>query len=299
MFLLIALTECATITCKALEDRSKTEVCNKYKSLYVKKFKGTCHKKGSSTCALGTHASGDYTDAVNRINFYRYLCGLGPMKKSTQANIIKQENQACTIMQANNVFSHSLSSSLKCYTSGGATAASSSNIYWYSGTACAADSISCYMDDTGVDSLGHRRWLMLPSLSELAIGVNGHYSAVRVFGSGFIRKGTKKPVILAYPPPGPVPVDLIYKEWSFSRQFNNKNSNVHNMPSDTTVSIKCGSKAISIKSKKLYNENTAMYSGIIKFIPSRLPKAGETFTVTVSSKKAGTTWKYAVKAVSC
>ena len=298
MLFLIALTQCATVTMKSLEDRSKTEVCNKYKSLYVKKFTGKCHTKGSSKCALGKHAAGDYTDAVNRINFFRYLCGLGTMKKSTQANIIKQQNEACTIMEANNYFSHSLPKNLKCYTSGGATAASSSNLYG-GYQACAVDSITAYMDDTGVDSLGHRRWLMLPLLSELAVGVNGQYSALRVFGNGFNRKGTKKPAILAYPPPGPVPVNLIFKYWSFSRQFNNKNTNVHNMPSDTTVSIKCGSKTIGVSGKKLFNENTAMYSGIVRFQPARLPKAGETFTVTVSSKKAGTTWKYAVKAVNC
>ncbi|KAH0789913.1 CAP domain-containing protein [Histomonas meleagridis] len=296
LFLLCSFGLSATVTWNELQSRSKSTICSKYNSLYKAKHTGSCHTASSSKCNIGKHAAQDYTDALNRLNFFRYLTGLSTLKKSTNSTLIKEQNQACLIMETNNVFSHSLSSSLSCYTKGGGLAASKSNIYWHSRAACASASINSYMNDNGVDSLGHRRWLLLPTLSELAVGVVGHYSALRVMQ--FPRTSTSSPKFIAYPPPGPVPSDLIYSYWSFSRQWNPKSQSAHNMPSDTKVSITCNGKSISV-SQKLYTENTAMYSGIVKFKPARLPSVGEKFDVTIQSKSANTVWKYSVTAVSC
>ncbi|KAH0790136.1 CAP domain-containing protein [Histomonas meleagridis] len=288
----------ATVTWPELENRTPQEVCSKYNTLHVYTHGYKCHVASSDECGVGYQTDADKSDALNVMNFYRYACGLNDLVQSQDAAVIQSEMEACKIMEANGIFSHDLTDqSLTCWTQAGSTGASSSNIYWSSGTACGSNSIASYMDDRGVSSCGHRRWLLLPTLSELAQGVNGHYSATRVFG--FNRVGTSSPIFIAYPPPGAFPVNLIPDVWTFSRQWNPSGGSLHSMPSDTQVSVTYDGTAISLSDVSTDTQNSAMYSGVVFFTPASKPTNGQKVQVVITSMSADTEWRYSFQAVDC
>ena len=65
-----------TVAYPSLQNRIKSDVCAKYQSLYIPKHQGPCHIPGKSPCSIGRHEEQDFNDAVNAINFFRYLNGL-------------------------------------------------------------------------------------------------------------------------------------------------------------------------------------------------------------------------------
>lgn len=270
-----------TVAYPSLQNRIKSDVCAKYQSLYIPKHQGPCHIPGKSPCSIGRHEEQDFNDAVNAINFFRYLNGLDFVKKSTNAKIIREENEAAMVMNANNKLTQSLDKHMKCYKSGAATGARNSILAKASPSVCASRTITRYMLEANSTRLSHRRWILDPKFSEVAIGVVGKYSALRI--NRIPKTGKTKPAFIAYPPPGPVPDDLIPDTWSFS--------NNHNMLSDAKVTVKCNGESIPIVQQ--------MNFGIVNFKPERLPEIGEMFEVEVKSSKANTTWKYTVTPVSC
>ncbi|KAH0790120.1 facilitator of iron transport 1-like [Histomonas meleagridis] len=297
LFLLISTClSITTITWDELENRTPQEVCSKYNTLHVRTAT-TCHIPSEDECGVGTQTEEDKKDALNYMNFYRYACGLGELVQSTDAEVIQEQMEACTIMEANDLFSHYLDdTSLACWTSGGQSGARNSNIFWSSGAACGSRSIDSYMDDSDVESCGHRRWLLLPTLSQLAQGVNGHYSATRVMS--FDRTGTSSPKFIAYPPPGAFPVNLIPNVWTFSRQWDPSSTTAHNMPSDSQVSLTYDDQTITC-TIEIDTENTAMYSGAVKFQPATKPTAGQTVKVVITSVSLDTEWRYSFVASDC
>ncbi|OHT06060.1 hypothetical protein TRFO_05715 [Tritrichomonas foetus] len=200
-FLVLALST-QIITWDALENRTPDDICKLYEDNYVFQKTGNCYTEGEG-CQYGTQSAEDIDHTTRRINFYRVITGLLPTTTGTEEVYRDNVNQACIIMQKNKIFSHSLTNtSLECWSQSGQTGAASSNIYYASVNTCSTSSISAYMG-----SLGHRRWVLHPPLISAYASVVGGYSALKVFGMP--NNGSAEAFFIAYPPPGPVPYNVI------------------------------------------------------------------------------------------
>lgn len=282
----------------SLEGRSPDDVCHRYmKDIIQLKEVENCHIPDAGECNSGKQNPQDVINTVRMLNYFRYLTGLSDLVESKDIKIKKQQMDACLVMSINDMFMHNLDSAKLCLSESAKIGARSSNIFQDSRATCAYKSIQTYIDDESSMDLGHRRWILYPKLSEVAVGVYGQYSALRVFN--FTSKGKEKPTFIAYPPPGPVPIELIYNYWSFSRKFDDSSDETHNMPRDTTVKVTCDGKEIPIEYELQNSSNRAMYSGIVRFQLSDKVVVGKTYTVSVQSKSENLEWKYVVKPVNC
>lgn len=279
-----------------LEKRSADSICQSYQTNYVWNRKNPCYTPGHD-CIYGEHSQEDMEWTTKRVNFFRQLTGLSTIPQSTNKELINQTNQASLIMDKNNIFGHDLSNkSLKCWSEPGQNGAKNSNIYVTTGTACSTDSIPTYIDDSNTPSLGHRRWILNPPLSEVVSGVGEKHSALLVMGVTQGANAVSK--FLAYPPPGPVPSSLIYTDWSFSRNYTQAESEEHNkMPEDTKVRMKCDNTIMEVQTT-LQNSNSVMYPGMVKFNGQKI-QAGSYCKVIVSSDSADIEWRYTVQVIKC
>lgn len=180
-------------------------------------------------CDAGELSPDGVNDGMRRTNYYRWLAGLGP----AAAAAAHAQAQHCALVSAWNPVgpgAHSPDPSAVCYTPEGAAGAGSSNIAW--GVHTPVSAIDAWMDDWGNETtMGHRRWILNPPLSNVQLGVYhggtsyGGASCMSVFGSG---GSGPRPDWVAYPPPGFSPAGLpgigsgrsnqwtFHAPWSFS-----------------------------------------------------------------------------------
>jgi uncharacterized protein YkwD len=168
----------------------------------------------ANTCDAGS-TSQAYSDAsFDLINYYRAMVELAPVVNDVSKNLASQE--AALMMSVNNALSHSPPESWTCYTADGATAASKSNLAL---GASGPGAIRLYIRDpgSGNEAVGHRRWILHPPRSSFGIGSVG--GSTRSANSLYVFAGTAtRPAtdIVAWPPRGYVPYQLVYPRWSFS-----------------------------------------------------------------------------------
>ena len=211
----------------------------------------------------GTTASA-YRDAVfARINWFRSMAGV-PAIISFDPTYNAKDQQAALMFSANRQISHTPPSSWVDWSSGGAEAASNSNICLYYGQNWTdSGCIALYILDSGTNNaeVGHRRWLLYPQTQIMGTGdvpVNGSYygaNAVWVFDG---RYGSPRPAtrdnFVAWPPPGYVPYQLVYPRWSFSypgADFSN-----------ATVTMTRSGSPVAVRLETLangYGENTLVW----------------------------------------
>lgn len=296
-FLVILINSKVIIEFPELEKRSAKDVCKDYQNNYVWTPKSKYYIPRDD-CTYGTHSTEDIEMTTKRVNFFRHLVGLSKIPQSTNKEYINKVNQACLVMDKNGVYGHNLSNpNLKCWSSAAQDGARFSNLCYFSDEASSAQSIQVYMEDTGVPSLGHRRWVLNPPLSQVVTGASLHYSALMVLR---MPDSTEPcPVFIAYPPPGPVPSDLIYKRWHFSRYYKNAfYDDEHDfMPDDTKVQIKCENGDVKVN-PVLDSSNGAMYPGAVIFNGGNIP-AGSYCKVAISSESADTEWRYTIQSITC
>ena len=275
-----------------LDSRQRSAMCKKYSSDYVRKFKNaTWQKTDDSTCSLGKYLEEeDHADAARRLNFYRWLVGF-----EREVYISKNYTKQCQECAANNLanggLEHHPAAGSLCYTSDAATACGSSNLAM--GTRNGADDITLYIDDRGIDSLGHRRWCLNPTGYEYGLGRKYNYGALKTF---YTRSGDYEDIPMnAYPPQGPFPVELIPPDWSF-----NLNSKVmmNKAPKSVTVKRNDGQDVKTTYSGSLLDNG---YGGgnWIKFIPEKtMIKANFSYAVSITLDN-GDIYKYTVMPTSC
>jgi len=163
---------------------------------------------GLTLCEIGATTEGAIQDAIRRINMFRKLAGLPPVTEDPE---YRDMVQACAVlMNANQEINHYPPTDWMCWTSLGAEGAASSNLAI--GIDDPADAQSHYMWDTGVDSVGHRRWLLGFQLGRVAIGFAGNCSCTRVHDT----TGETDRTWTAYPPPGPVPIEMVRSPWGLA-----------------------------------------------------------------------------------
>lgn len=196
--------------------RSPAQVCAAYAEGYRSRVTGMDFVPGAGMCDVGALTRPAIDDALARLNFHRWLAGLGPVRDEPTQNAAAQ---ACSVISAWNPAgpaAHFPPATATCYSPTGAGGAGSSNIAW--GSANAADAIDQWMIDWGNDTtFGHRRWFLYPFLDDVGIGFYrggnnyGSASCSAVFGGG---NSGPNPAWFSFPPAGFSPESVTRWTWS-------------------------------------------------------------------------------------
>jgi hypothetical protein len=186
--------------------RTEAEVCSTYRAGLVENATATW-TPGPDRCSPGSMPRAAIDDTLRRIAMYRWLVGLGPVSDDAELDRL---DQACAIMEAmNGGLNHMPPPSWICYSADGASAAMQSNLAL--GARSAARAIDLFMVDSGVASLGHRRWVLNGPLGPVGVGFADSASCLAVFDMN----GVSSRLWTAYPNPGPAPIDTARGTWSF------------------------------------------------------------------------------------
>jgi hypothetical protein len=184
----------------------ESEVCSAWVSDHME-APGAPWTAGASMCETGTLTDAARDDTLARIDLYRYLVDLSSV---TEDLAQRDDDQACAVMMSvNDELDHSPPASWDCYSEPGRRGASTSNLAI--GTSSPADAIDLFMRDNGVASLGHRRWLINFDLGKVGIGFAENATCLGVFDGS----GSSTRTWVAYPPPGPAPIETASSMWSF------------------------------------------------------------------------------------
>lgn len=160
---------------------------------------------GADACDPGALSEVAVEDTLRRINLYRVLAGLPPVTEDPGQ---RTQAQACAVlMNANLDLSHEPPPNWSCWSEDGAAGARSSNLAL--GAETPGDAIDLLMSDVGVDSMGHRRWLLGYFLGRVGIGFAGVATCVGVFDD----TGRTDRPWTAFPPAGPAPIDMVIDRW--------------------------------------------------------------------------------------
>lgn len=118
------------------------------------------------SCESGEVSDSEKQRVLKYVNYIRSLHDLPPVTYNEDDDVYTAE--CSLVIAANKKLDHHPDSSWDCFTEDALTGCSKSNIYIFSGgnplSVSSESIIDAYMTDVGVDSLGHRRWLIDPWL---------------------------------------------------------------------------------------------------------------------------------------
>ncbi|MBL8913385.1 MAG: CAP domain-containing protein [Archangium sp.] len=285
-------TMCTPVPAGSPETRTSMEMCTAYRTSLMRRDMGDGFTNTTNTCDMGSLSRNALDDALTRLNFFRWLAGLGPVGDDANGN---QTGQACALVSAWNPAgpqAHFPQSSATCYTQAGASGAGSSNIAW--GARDAVDAIDLWMIDFGNETtFGHRRWLLNPPLNPVGIG---HYrggnnygsaSCISVFGSS---GSGPTPPFVAFPPPGFSPTSLTQWHWT-----------IHgNIPlgSATVTVTRMGDGMVMPTRLEVLNGSYGQPAVVI-FKDGWNPVAGQTYHVRLQGQGGLGLVEYDVKPTDC
>jgi hypothetical protein len=213
---------------------TRAQVVNLYNTLYVPGNSASMGWTGAvpPTCTPGAVSAAYRQATLDRVNFFRQVSGLPTIAFFSASATSALNAQSSALMQGANSWAppvnpHAPPTNWKCYTSGAALAAGSSNL---SKGSAGPQAINDYMDDFGSfnTSVGHRRWLLYPPMANSFSGdvpsagtsPNNITSANNfiAFGSGVNGTRPSMPNGVAWPPGGFVPYQALpnaSNRWSF------------------------------------------------------------------------------------
>jgi len=124
------------------------------------------------TCYEGILKDSEKQKALEELNFIRSLHGLNPVIYNYEDDIYT--SKAALIIVANEELNHYPDQSYKCWTEEGEFGSSHSNLYmswgWEGKIPKSEDFVIGWIIDEGIESLGHRRWMLSPFLSNTSYG---------------------------------------------------------------------------------------------------------------------------------
>lgn len=144
-----------------------------------------------ASCDAGQLKLSEKQRALNTVNSIRALHGLKPVVYDNTSDIDTAKSALMSV--ANQSLSHTPPTSWNCYTPEGARGSGNSNLFlrWSSAKSDFATEagIASLLIDDGVASLGHRRWLLHPFLSDTSFGrVDGKPFANNNWATGMTLK---------------------------------------------------------------------------------------------------------------
>jgi len=182
----------------------------------------------ASTCNAGDLDGGGAERALRVLNLHRFLAGLDDV--TVEAPWSGPAQQCALLAHANAKLSHTPPSDWRCWSDVAAFTSSVSLI----ANRSAPLSIAAFIEDPGNEAtMVHRRWLLSEKLTRIGLGSTDRYACVVVDGRGLPAKlgaadgRTASPAEaaegasrsepsprpwVAWPPPGPVPMDVFATE---------------------------------------------------------------------------------------
>lgn len=224
---------------------TQEQIKQRYKQLGIDFDKSTSYTENYSITApyaAGNISQSDRQNALNAVNFCRYIAGLpDDVVMTDEYNTLAQA--ASLVLLANGSLSHSpqqpagMPESL--YKTGADGAGGSNIAKGY--TNLARSVVFGYIEDSDKDNislLGHRRWLLSPALKTIGFGMTDIYSAAYV-------KGTKRGEAFAGDyvawPPKNMPIEL-YKSHSENYAFSVVLGEDYDEPDISKVTVDISSK---------------------------------------------------------
>jgi hypothetical protein len=202
-----------------VDTRNRSAVTSLFNSTYLPALQTPIDWTGSiAGCVAGTTSQAHVDATFEMVNYYRAMAGL-PGDVVEVTSLLDDCQETALMMIAEGSLSHSPPSSWSCYTPEGAAAAGSSNLALGNHGPSA---IVAYMRDSGAGNaaVGHRRWILYPPQNAMGTGSNDAHNlyhganGLYVFAS-FGPRPTG-PDVVAWPPPGYVPYQVVYDRWSLS-----------------------------------------------------------------------------------
>ena len=161
-------------------------------------------------CNVGTESQASIDATLSTLNILRDFAGLGPVSFSAEKN--QRALAAATMMKAQGALSHDPDPSWKCYSDLGHFGAGTSNLYL---GASGAEAMVGYVNDAGVTSLGHRRWILDPEAVEMGTGSTGTSNALVVIPSANAPAApTPGDSVVGWPSAGLFPAPWLFEDWS-------------------------------------------------------------------------------------
>lgn len=162
----------------------------------------------ASTCAAGTESAQSLQATLDSVNLLRAAAGLAPVSFDPQLNA--SALAGALMMRAADELSHHPDPSWPCYSAAGAEAAGHGNLYL--GRKGAGAMLGYVLDD-GVESLGHRRWVLDPTATVMGSGSTDRTNVLWVISDGPERE-IPPDAVVAWPPPGWVTAVWVPHVWS-------------------------------------------------------------------------------------
>ena len=185
------------------------------------------------TCDVGTESQSSIDATLHTLNVIRAVAGIPPVTFSAAMDHAALASALMT--RAGDAVSHEPDSSWPCYSKEGADAAATSNIYLgLSG----ASAMVGYIEDPGISSLGHRRWLLDPASTTFGSGSTGTTNALKVVeksGKSTRRRNLPDDTLVAWPSPGWFPSPWMFKEWSVAIGSENTKVDVSSAKVSATI----------------------------------------------------------------
>lgn len=130
-------------------------------------------KPEPSSCKEGVLKKSEKLKVLDRLNAIRNLHGLKPVSYNEADDALTAKS--ALIMQANATLTHTPDKTMKCWSAEGEKGSGKSNIHIYYSSGMkdleeSKDIVAGWLIDDGVDSLGHRRWLIDPFLKYVSFG---------------------------------------------------------------------------------------------------------------------------------
>jgi uncharacterized protein YkwD len=253
---IFALLVAVQLTVASWGQCTRSQVISDYNNIYLTSSVtdtqlGWTGNLGS--CNAGNISALAQTNTLNRINYFRKLVGLGNV--TFDAALQSRCQQAALMMAANNALNHTPPLSWLCYTSEGAAAAGNSNLAL---GAHSASAITLYINDYGLTSVGHRRWILYSRASVFGHGSAMKSDALQVFNTTTGPVNTKN---IAFPSAGFFPAPLVPSLWSFGKHNANFTGATVSMTGPSGASVPVTVAAI----QNGYGDNTIVWtpSGIV------------------------------------
>jgi len=166
-------------------------------------------------CNPGTTSREHQLATLARVNWYRAMAGVEPQVTLNDEFSMYAQAAALT-MYASQRLDHDPDPSFECMTQWSSEGAGRSNLHL--GTR-GPDAIDGYIQDEVADNteVGHRRWILLPELTEVGTGDTPGSNALMVIG-GKEAEGakTRETALVMWPPRGYVPRQTVFRRWSVS-----------------------------------------------------------------------------------
>jgi uncharacterized protein YkwD len=164
-----------------------------------------------SNCVAGTTTTQAKEDVFRVINLFRYYAGVDPVDNYDSTK--DTQTQECSLMGYVNgsLYHTEYGPSNGCYTANGLAGCAGSNLAF--GIQAPHSNIAFWIQDNGVTTVGHRRWIYAPKLDKISFGLYGSGTGGQYWASLFVTQSNNSRVLQrgywSFPPEGVSPLQQL------------------------------------------------------------------------------------------